>query len=211
MPRPTPKLLSIAGAAIFLFGISLNIAWLLLASYAHSHFSNFEFPLTRPMTVAIDPTGQIYVGDCFSGRIQRYSPTGQFQTGWPVAAGGGLFALRATTPDQIEAATARDNNILTFNSTGQLLNSTHEPQAFTQFRTTLQPSAPYIVTGRLIPKIVDRQTGKTIIATPWPKRIFAIPFPSAAYSILGLTLFALGQWLTRKNRALQPAANSMGR
>lgn len=58
-----------------------------------------------------------------SGRIQLYSPTWQYMTGWQVAAEGGRFKVAATRPSYIDVFTGRGTHHYVYSDRGKLLES----------------------------------------------------------------------------------------
>jgi len=193
------KTLLIVGSAIFLVGMGLTIGWQIAAWLGGSRLSACEFPFGSELRVTVDATGRIYVGDNFYSRIQRYAPTGQFERGWFVDTDG-IFVLRTTVDDRIDVATARRGGVLTYTTDGRLLSHVDDDYAYRRYSALPETAGHYTIKGWLLPRVVDTRTGQTVVATPWAKRLIAAPFPSFAYSILGVVLIAASEWQRRRER-----------
>jgi hypothetical protein len=149
--------------------------------------------------VAVDSRGRIYVGVQIFHRIQRYSPDGRFERGWFVPTAG-LFGLRTTADGHVEVATAGANKFLVFDADGRLLRSQEwmKEDRSAELLSDTESTGGFEVRGGLCPRIVDSRTGRTVVATPWHKRIIATPFPAAACAIGGLALaFVSSKWRRR--------------
>ncbi len=66
----------------------------LLGAYKPSFLSQVELPNADPNGIAVDPSGNAYIGSRAFARIQKYDSSGFFQKGW--YAPSGVFALEVT-------------------------------------------------------------------------------------------------------------------
>jgi hypothetical protein len=164
--------------------------------------SNVEFPfgMRGDLTLTVDSLGRIYVGDNFHSRIQRYSATGQFQLGWFVDADG-IFVVRTNKDDRVEVALARREGLLTYATDGHLLSQVRDDDAYSRYSALPETSGQYKIDGWLFAHIDNTHTGQTVIAIPWTKRLVGTPFPSFAYSGLGVTLIGVSEWRRRRSGA----------
>jgi hypothetical protein len=98
-------------------------------------------------------------------------------------------------------AAERARKLLTYNIDGDLV-SQESKDVDALYDAWISRVGKYTIrgsaVGRLlaVPTIIDAQTGRRIIATPWTKLIGA-PLPGMAYSFLGIGIAALGGWLRR--------------
>lgn len=206
MRLPSGRVLHGIGVAIFLFGLAIIPAWHLVAWIGGPDVATVEFPYGDLEDVAVDSQGRIYVGEGFhTHRVQRYSPAGEFQCGWPVPTSG-AFAIRTAPDGRLLVATARGKKLLTYNSDGELLfEGTYDwrkENLIGEFASETETTGPYAVRRGLMPHVVDARTGRTVIATPWYKRLVAGPFPAMFYAAIGFTLGLLGDMRRRRE---QPA------
>lgn len=77
----------------------------------------------QPCDAIGDPSGEIWVSDCVTGRIQLFSPDGAFKLQFPIAISDPLNGSRlALGPDQtLYVAAAPAHKVLKYSRTGQLL------------------------------------------------------------------------------------------
>jgi hypothetical protein len=208
--RAKRKILLLVGIAVFSVGMIIGVGWEIVGWLGGSRLSKIEFPFCTGdhLAVSVDSAGRIYVGDSDHSRIQRYSPTGQFEMGWFVATKGAAFILRTTTADNILIAAARHEGVLTYTANGQLLRRVPDEDGYTLYSASRETSGNYRLRGFLFPRVVDMRTGRTVVAMPWTKRLVAAPFPSLAYSGLGVALVAVSEWQRRRGRArLRPSSS----
>ena len=183
------KLLIIFGFSLFLFGWAAGMGAHIPEWLYGSALSKIEYPFGDHLAIASDQLGKIYVGDGYYGRVQRYSSKGEFELGWFVKTGGGVFILRSIDKNRLEVAAAREG-LLTYSSDGRLLSEIQNRDIYTLYATKVNPEPLYSVKGFCFPCVVNTQSGKIVIATPWPKCLIAAPFPSFGYCFLGLVLIA---------------------
>jgi hypothetical protein len=193
------RILLIFGAALFFMGVGTVVGWKAFGWIAPSRSAETEFPFGDLIDVAVDDQGRIYVADGFYSRVQRYSASGEFERGW-FADTAGVFALRTTATGLVEVATARANKLLTYTPDGQLLSDVRGPRLYSTYADDRTKAGPYKVKRGPLPRIVNSQTGRTVIATPLGRRLLAAPFPAMGYSFLGAALIALGEWRRRRGR-----------
>jgi len=78
--------------------------------------------LDQPCDVIGDPSGEIWVSDCVSGRIQLFAPDGAFKSLFPIAPSDPLNGSRlALGPDQaLYVSSAPSHRVLKYSRTGQI-------------------------------------------------------------------------------------------
>jgi hypothetical protein len=208
MILPSGRVLHGIGVSLFLFGLAITPAWHLVAWIGGPDVATVEFPLGDVEDVAVDSQGRIYVGTGFlAHRVQRYSPGGEFECGWPVPTSG-AFAMRTTPDGWVLVATARGKKLLTYSGDGELqFEATYDwrkENLLGEFASETETTGPYAVRRGLTPHVVDARTGRTVLATPWYKRLVAGPFPAMLYAAVGFALGLLGDLRRRRE---QPAPN----
>jgi hypothetical protein len=203
---PPSRFLYAIGVPVGLFGWVTALAWPLtgLVSAWTSGFqlAATEFPLGDPQDVAVDSHGRLYVVDSLHHRVQRYSPDGEFERGWLVPRK--VFAVRTTADDRV--IVGAEGGPRTYSSDGELLEVLSDDgglrrQGVERGRET---TGPYAVRRGLLPHVVDTRTGRTVVATPWPLRLIASPFPAFLYFLIGVAFIGLGDLRRRRE---QPPPN----
>ena len=119
----------------------------------------------------------------------------------------GAFALRTTSDDRVQVATARANKLLTYSCDGKLLTGQYgrNENDFESYASEMETRSKYSARRGLLPRIVNRDTGQTVIATRWPKRLVAAPFPAVAYAATGLLFLGAAEWRRRRKASPGPA------
>ena len=199
---PPSRVLIPVGKLLFLAGPGMVLSWQLLALIGGPALATTEFPLGKAGDVAVDSRGRIYVAEDFHHRVQRYSPDGEFERGWSVPTAG-VFALRTTADDRVVVATARANKLLTYDRDGGLLGGLYNQKEdrYREYASETETTGPYAVRRGLLPHVVDARTDRTVVATPWYKRLIAAPFPAMLYAVIGMAIFGLGEWRRSLERA----------
>ncbi|RKY03801.1 MAG: hypothetical protein DRP56_10795, partial [Planctomycetota bacterium] len=82
-----------------------------------------RFPLGALESVAVDHEDNIYCAISFYGRVQVYSPEGEFLRGWFLDAGGGVFRIKIDSENNLHVVTARGDHHYVFSTEGTLLSS----------------------------------------------------------------------------------------
>jgi len=192
------------GVPIFFLAIIINVGWKIAGSLLGSRLSNVEYPLGAGVVVASDECGEIFVGDAFNSRVQRYSPSGKFEYGFFVDAGGGVFRLWITSDNRLRLVGPRVG-LLIYTLDGELISKSTIANRELDYDNAphLESSHQYQVVGWLMPRVINKRNGEVVIESPWTKRIFAAPFPSMAYGALGFCIAAFGQSLPRITRYLR--------
>jgi hypothetical protein len=194
-----PRLKDVAGA--------LAIALLVLAGAglapAHSvglgadwFAPDTELPICGVGSFAVDLEGNIYLEIGTYNHIQKYDARGRFVTHWPVPAGSGTFALRASASDTIEAIAWRKQRVYTYAPSGALLRSDRVAGPFDRSRRIITSQG---VTYRLAssywwPTIHRRTHGgpeEVVVSTRLSMWLFAAPFPALAFASIGVALLGL--------------------
>lgn len=162
--------------------------------------------------IAVDKSGNIYLGSSFYGRIQLYSNTGRFIRGWFIETKGGGFRIALDKLDHLHVATKDGNFNGIFNASGQPIKEQqpeeviYEPFYSMEHHTSdVQGNVYKIVDPFLFPHVVVKPKHgqqRTLITVPsnlWP---FMGPLPCWGFALL---LFAaasspgLGKILGRKS------------
>jgi hypothetical protein len=199
---PSSRVLYRIGMPIALFGWVSALAWPLtgLVSAWTNGFqlAATEFPLGDPRGVAVDSHGRFYVVDALHLRVQRYSPSGEFERGWSVPRK--VFTVRTTTDDRV--IVGAEGGPRTYSSEGELLEFPTDPHEVRREDLTRdsETTGPYAVRRGLMAHVVDARTGRTVVATPWPLRLIASPFPAFVYFLIGVAFIGLAdlrQWRER--------------
>lgn len=205
MKLPSARVLLAVGLPIFLFGLAIIPGWHIAGMVGVPDLATTEFPFGDLEDVAVDSRGRIYVGEGLHGaRVQRYSPEGEFERGWFVPTSG-AFALRTTPDGRVQVATIRGRELLTYTSDGDLLDSQHwslqKEDRYSEFSSETDTTGPYVIRRGLMPRVIDTRTGRTVVATPWPKRLVAGPFPAMLYALVGVVLL----WMSDRRQRREPA------
>lgn len=195
MRRTRHRILIATGAALFLFGVGVTPAWLAFQSFGGRSQSATEFPLGHLVDAAADSKGQLYVADGIYRRIQQYSPDGHFQRGWSVP---GIVGVRVTADDQLEVATRSASTVQVFRPDGTMAVEFRADNIWS-YSPTYKDAGPRLARSGLLPRIVDRETGRTVVSTPLAKRLLAAPLPAMAYAAIGIALLAVGERLRRRH------------
>ena len=199
---PSSRVLFAVGKPVFLFSCVSALAWpltgLVSAWTTGFQLATTEFPLADPRDVAVDSHGRFYVVDAFHLRVQRYSPDGDFERGWFVPRK--VFAVRTTPDDRM--VVGAEGGPRTYSSDGELLEVVPDGNELRRQGLVRgkEPTGPYAVRRGLIPHVVDSRTGRTVIATPWPLRLIASPFPVLLYFAIGVAFIGLGGLRRRRDR-----------
>lgn len=85
--------------------------------------SRSRFPLAWLGGISVSDSGTIYVSIQQYGRVQAYDKNGEFQRGWFVDSGGGLFDMWVDEGDLIHVRTVRTDKHLVFDPEGKLVKS----------------------------------------------------------------------------------------
>jgi hypothetical protein len=188
---PFSWVLHAVGVPIFLAGMACGFGGALigLASAWTTGFAlpTTEFPLVDPRGVAADPHGRLFVADAFHVRVQRYSRDGRFERGWFIPRK--VRGVRTTADGRV--VVNAEGGPRTYSGDGELLDGPADPR---EDSTAAEPSGRYAVRHGLTPGVIDTQTGRSALATPWPLRLIATPFPAVLYFAIGVALVALGDW-----------------
>jgi hypothetical protein len=207
MKLPPGRVLHGVGVALALFGWGSALAWpmtgLVSAWTSGFQLATTEFALGDPRDVAVDSHGRFYVVDSFHLRVQRYSSGGEFELGWFVPRK--IFAVRTTADDRV--VVGAEGGPRTYSSDGELIEVRPDQNLVQREDFAREPTGPYAVRRGLLPHVVDTRTGRTVIATPWPLRLIASPFPAFLYFAIGLAFLGLAglrEWCERKSETLSP-------
>ncbi len=83
-----------------------------------------RFPLNNVNDLVIDSEGRIYTESGFWGRLQVYSPNGDFLRGWFSGSCGGACQLELDNDGQVHVYTARGHQHYVYNEMGELISKT---------------------------------------------------------------------------------------
>lgn len=200
---PSSRVLYAIGVPVALFGWVIGAGWpvtsLISARTTGFQLATTEFPLGDPSDVAVDSLGRFYVVDSMHHRVQRYSPDGEFERGWLVPRK--VFTVRTTDDDRV--IVGAEGGPRTYSSDGELLEVLSDESELQRLGLVRgkETTAPYALRGRLLPRVVDTRTGRTVVVTPWPRRVLASPFPAWLYFLIGVAFVGLGdlrRWRERR-------------
>ncbi len=115
--------------ALFIFGFIIwgfapAVSSLSPAKTSRILSSNVRLPLGEPYGIAIDPEGNLYLALQSYGRIQKYSPRGDFISGWFVDAKAGFFVFWMEEDGLLHADVGRTHLHRVFDLSGNLLTET---------------------------------------------------------------------------------------
>lgn len=199
---PSSRVLYAIGKPICFLGCISGVGWpltgLVSAWTTGFQLPTTEFPLGDPTHVAVDSHGRFYVVDSLHLRVQRYSPNGEFERGWFVPRK--IFAALTTPDDRV--IVGAEGGPRTYSPDGELLEVNPDEGELRRLGLVRgkEPTGPYAVHRGLIPRIVDKGTGETVIATPWPLRLVGSPFPAFVYFFGGVAIIVLGDARRRHER-----------
>ena len=150
-----------------------------LTAYARGSFSkSFEWPIGSTNTAIELANGTIVVPLEPTGRIQVYDPSLEFQRGWHIDAGGGVFKLVPADGDTFYVYTARNAMKYLYDTNGVLQSSEEHSGSYAD---------------------VISQTINVSIPTPFYLLIFTKPTYSWIVGLMGLLLlFITGEAFTKK-------------
>jgi hypothetical protein len=211
MKLPRSRVLAAIGMPICLFGWIVALAWpltALVSAWTNGFaLATTEFPLGDPSDVAVDSHGRLYVVDSLHLRVQRYSPDGEFERGWFVPRK--VFAVRTTADDLV--IVGAEGGPRTYSSDGELLEVVEDGDELRRQGLVRgkEPTGQYAVRRGLRPHVIERETGRTVVATPWPLRLIASPFPACLYLLLGVAWVGLADLRRWRERAA-PTPNTYG-
>jgi hypothetical protein len=193
MKLPSARVLHAIGISIGLFGWVSGLGWpltALVSAWTNGfQLATTEFPLGDPRDVAVDSQGRFYVVDSFHLRVQRYSPDGEFQRGWLVPRK--VFAVQTTADGRV--VVDAEGGPRTYSSDGELLEVLADGDELHRLGLVRgrETPGPYAVRRGLLPHVIDKRTGRTVIVTPWPLRLIASPFPAFLYFAIGVAFTGL--------------------
>jgi hypothetical protein len=189
---------SFGGGLLLALGVDLRIP------------DSFELPLGHLRGVAVDSRGNVYVGTQFYGRVQVYDADGKYLFGKFIYTSGGAFRIRIDARDQLEVATARNDQLYVFSKDGSLINVLPGNHCFDDFGRTNKTQCrderdgtTYEARHTLtFPTVVKRKPGErdtALITTPLRRWVFMGPFPAIVWLIAGAGIrLALDRWSQRR-------------
>lgn len=96
----------------------------LLGAYKPSFLSQVELPNADPNGIAVDPSGNAYIGSRAFARIQKYDSSGLFQKGW--YAPSGVFALEVTQDNLLRVCALHRRAEYFYNTEGDVVSEGRE-------------------------------------------------------------------------------------
>jgi hypothetical protein len=156
--------LAMLSIACFLFTILANFPTSRLLSW-------FEFPMSHMSVACRDSSGRIYVGHPMLGRIQRYTPNGEFEFSFRGASGGPEFYIA-------DDGTLRTNPLKrthtqdTYSPDGDFIRSIQLAPPGARDRIELHAS------WELVPHIRD-DNGRVLVRNRW----WLLPIASPLYAM----------------------------
>ena len=179
------------------------------------NLSSFEFPLGAAEGIAVDSSGNIYCGAQFYGRVQKYDSKRCFLFAIEVHSNGGPFRIRVNENDELEVATARENEYCRFSPQGDLLQHRKEPiDIYEEFG----PKQDYACKGpdgadyrlgvfpRIFPSIIKyTKEGEysTVVSVPFYLWIVMGPFPAWLYIPAGGLMIKFAEKLDKEEAGLK--------
>ncbi len=187
------------GVVVFVAIWAIAVMTFIVGVYGVGQSADVELPLSDVNDVAVDSQGRIYVMIGAYHRIQRYSAEGEFQLGWHIPTAG-ASAICTTPDDRVKVAAARRNKLFEYTCDGRLLSSVSDLEVdfYEAYKSESDTRGPYQIDTFSLPRIVDSQSGKTVIETRWPLWLVTFPFPLFAIAFGGFALFALAELAQKK-------------
>lgn len=198
--RRRPRLfLTLTGFALLILGIGGFVVGPFVSATIPLTTTK-QFPLGDPESVDTDAAGSIYVAEGFYHRVQRYSPTGDFEIGWHIKAVG-PFRLRVMPDSTIEVAVAKARSVFVYASDGKPVTRRPLEVPFEQFANATAP--PYSISGALSlrPGILRNSDGRRVISDSLPMTLIRGPFPAWCFGFIGVALLVITQRSRRHRRA----------
>jgi hypothetical protein len=177
--------------------------------------SQYEMPLGDLKGVTVDSSGDIYCGAQFYCRVQKYDPEGRFLLSLRIDASGGAFRIRVNQDDELEVATARNDQLYRFAPKGELLDRKENVGHFySDFGAEGEKecrgpeNAVYrIKSSLLFPSVVRISAGvdETVVSVPVRKWLVMGPFPAWLFWTAAILLLGGIRKLENKKGKPQPA------
>ena len=154
--------------------------------------ARLAWPLSSVNCIAVDHDGRIYCGLMSMGRIQQYSPTGDFIRGWQVDAGGGMYYMRVVS-DRLHVQTVRNNVLYEFGLNGRYLSKRPSDDITSGF-----PDEPvayadgtryWVSTPELCPRLIKTDaSGESTVVISVPAYLWPIsgPVPGWLTGVAGM-------------------------
>ena len=199
MRRRSRLYLTLIGLALLILGVGGFIFGSLISASVPLT-SSARFPLGDPDSVDTDATGRIYVTDGFYKRVQRFTPSGDFEFGWYIDAAG-PFRLRVLKDATIEVAVAKAESVLVYTADGRLATRRSLEVPFEQFASAMPPC--YSIRGPLSlrPGLVRIRDGQRVLSDGLLLALVRGPFPAWCFAVIGIALLIRVQRKRRPGRA----------
>jgi len=153
------------------------------------------WPLTEVGCIAVDANGQVYCGLVGMGRVQQYSPNGDFIRGWQVDASGGLFYMQVVA-DRLYVRTTRTHRLYEFDLNGRQPStrpSDDRMSGFPDQPVAYADGSTYWVSNGLSPRLMKRDPyGRTTVLVASPAYLWPISGPGQAWLTAVVGMIILG-------------------
>lgn len=196
------QLFAVGGGVFFVLGLGTGSSTL----NKYVTLANLRYPLGELCDFDIDSDGQFYCAVASSGRVQVYSPEGNFVRGWFVRNLGGEFKIDIDPNDMVHVHTRRHASKSVprhyiYSKEGKLIESLHTPKVddvyFSRNTQASHEGALYQMRSRHLFPIIERvepDSGRMIvIADPFYLWCIKSPFPAFAYFFPSLLLLIFGK------------------
>ena len=190
------QLFAVGGIVFFVIGLSFSS----LGQYVPT--ANIRFPLGELCDFDIDSEGQFYCAASVPGRVQVYSPEGDFIRGWFVGNGGRDFKINVDPNDMVHvylyipgSKPPPCHNI--YSREGELIESLYTPKmkdvSFSGNAQANHNGVLYQMRGRHVFPVIERvkpDNNRTrVISDPFYLWFIKSPFPTFAYAFPSMLLF----------------------
>ncbi len=115
-------------------------------SWGSSGTGDGQFGYDSPISVAVDPAGDVYAVDTGNNRIEKFDPNGHFLTKWgSLGSGNGQFYFNATYPPAGQVAVDASGNVYVSDSyNGRIQKFDSNGNWLATFNVYFQNSRPFV-------------------------------------------------------------------
>jgi len=196
------QLFAVGGIIFFVLGIPIGSS----ALNKYVTLANLRCPLGELCDFDIDSDGQFYCAVALSGRVQVYSPEGNFVRGWFVRNLGGEFKIDIDPNDMVHVHTRRHVSKpiarhYIYSKEGKLIESLYTPKVddvyFSRNTQASHEGVLYQMRGRHVFPVIERvEPGNdrmTVISDPFYLWFIKSPFPTFAYAFPSILLLVFSK------------------